>query len=422
MSVDIREKIKVLFIADKWCAGNIDFGLSEWEGNLWSSLKSLDIAQVDVFHLDDYYRLHNKNGDNALLNKVDDFRPNLIFLIIYRMPGSDKNVPKCSTLDKIKNIFKIPMVAIWGDLEIPEQVSISKMLLPYIEFNVATASSAALARINIPQKYIYMWVPKNKEYFNNTGANHRDIDLSYVGSPKLDRLAKIRYLEKNNIRVMYGGGERQQHFSLEEYANILKRSKITLSFSRATYSHVINARPFEAMLCGTMVLEELNFETPKLYTPFVDYVPYVSKADLLEKAKYYLSHIDEAKIIANNGNKKTETLYSAKRFWDLIINKVLFNESIDNWTSKLPSLNDADLSRLPHKYSKRLKVLDRICRNRISFFIYFNLVKIVDFRFYLSKAIALIRAILPDSVYRAVLSKVKVIFKKILIPKSNLPK
>lgn len=408
MDADNIKKIKVLFIADKWCAGNFDFGLSEWEGNLWASLKALSLAEVNVFHLDEYYRINGKRGDDALLKRIEDFRPELICLIIYKTPGSDNNVPEWLTLDKIKNIFKIPMIAIWGDLEIKEQVDISKSISSYVKINVATASSAALARIGDPVKYIYMWVPKNPELFNNDG-NQRDLDLSYIGTPKEDRLAKIKYLINNSLPVIYTGGERQKHLTASEYANMYKRSKITLSFSRASYSHVINARPFEAMLCGAMLLEQEGFETAKLFIPFVDYVPYTSDKDLLEKAKYYLAHNEERQKIADNGFAKTSKLYSAERFWRLLTDRSLDKQSSDIWGQKLPSLNNYNLSHMPYWRATKLKILDGICSSRPGFIIYSSLAKGVDRGFWISRFFRIckkiLKSFLPKSIFDEILEK-----------------
>lgn len=315
---------KILFIGDKWCAGNIKYGISEWETNLWKSLKNTGLVNLKLFHFDDYYYRFKKLGDDALIEKISRYHPDVICLIIYRMPGSDFNVPKWETLNVIKNHFKIPVMAVWGDPEIPKQVEILKALLPYTTINAATASSAAVRRINNTEKCIYMWVPKDPTIFNNP-QKKRNIDVSYAGSPRNMRLKPINYLIQHGIDVYIRGGEREEHLPTAKYADIFKGSKMTLSFSfsKNDFSHVINARPFEAMNCGAMVLEEENFETSKLFIPFVDYVPYTSKKDLLEKVQYYLKHDKEREKIAKNGYKKVTTLYTAKRFWKLMIGRAL---------------------------------------------------------------------------------------------------
>src|SRR3989338_1992551 len=372
------QKTKVFFIADKWVNGNQRFGLSEWEGNLWASLKVLYLAEVDVFHLDDYHRLWKQRGDVALLEKIEEFQPDIICLITNKMPGSDVNVPEWSTFDRIKNVLKIPLIAIWGDLEHPEQLNITKAMLPYVKYHVATASAAIVARIRHPEKYLYMWVPKNPLVFFDSGQQ-RDIDLSYIGSPKKDRLARVKYLVSHGVSVIHTGGERGGvHLKTMDYAELFRKSKITLSFSRAVFCHVINARPFEAMLCGAMVLEEESFETPKLYTPFVDYVPYFSNKDLLEKARYYLMHDEERAMIAHNGHLKTEKLYSAERFWRLLIARALDITTSDPWGRELPRLANVDLSRLSSWQCRKLMMQDLFSTSPPIHWIWFNVNCIVS--------------------------------------------
>jgi len=359
---------KVLFIADKWCAGDPAFGLSEWENNLWRSLAATKLADVRTFHFDEYYHLHGKRADHALLQEVRDYDPDILCIVLYKMPGSDVNVPSFETLITLhqKHAHR-PIFAIWGDLEIQEQIDISKALLPYVHLNIATASSAAVARINNP-KYFYSWVPKDQTVFHNPNKK-RDINVSYVGSPKKERLKRIEYLKQHDILVKHGGGERQEHRTTEAYADTFKRSKISLSFARAHASHVINARPFEIMLCGALLMEQENFETPKFYTPYIDYVPYTNNRDLLEKVRYFLEHEDERQAIATHGQRTTETLYSAHRFWHTVLEQLLKSPRDE---VSLPSftLDPTRLSSVPALQMLRWRFLDWISSHATSFFIY----------------------------------------------------
>jgi len=368
---------KVLYVGDKWCLGKKVHGISEWETNLWKSLKSTGLVNLEVFHFDDYFYQNKKPGDGAFIKKISTFHPDIICIVIYKKPGADFNVPKWKTLKVIKNHYKIPIIAIWGDLVTPGQVKIYKELLPYTTINAATLSAATVKRMGNPEKCIYMWVPKDTKIFNNP-QKKRDINVSYTGSLKKDRLERINYLVDNSIPVYYRGGEREEHLTTSEYADIFKRSKITLSFARQYfphYSHVIDARPFEAMNCGTMVMEEENFETPKLFIPFVDYVPYTSKKDLLEKVQYYLKHDKERKIIARNGYEKVINLYSARRFWELLIERVMYSSPYN--TGDLLSLKLSYLSHMTPWRSFRLKFLDTIYSKNISFGLFVTIMTII---------------------------------------------
>ena len=375
---------KILFVGDKWCSADPKFGLAEWENNLFTSLKEVGLAEVEFFHFDEYYEQNKIKGDESFIKKIQEYEPNIICMIIYKMPSSDWSVPDWKTIAHIKNILKIPIIAIWGDLENAKQVQISKALNPYATLHLATAALSAVKKMGYPDKYVYMWVPKDPKIFNNPNKN-RDIDLSYVGTPKAGRLKMVNYLIENGIPVEHGGGERQEHLTTEQYADKFQRSKITLSFSRASDSHVINARPFEAMLCGAMVLEEESIEAPRLYTPFVDYIPYFGKKDLVEKAKYYLKHNDERELIARNGFIKTSTYYSAERFWKFAINRILNKDNSSPYIAETAlTIEHPDLSRLPKWRAFKLKFLWTLCSNNFGFKIYMGVNKALNWRFYRS--------------------------------------
>ena len=407
----MQNRPKILLICNKWCEGKKLFGLSEWELGVQNSLDATGLADFQIIHLDEYCDSTQQKGDGEVLRKIPEYGPDIVYLIMFQMPGSSVNILDWSTLATIKNDFKIPIVALWGDLALPEQVKISKALLPYVSLNVATELTAALARINRPDKYLYMWVPRDPRVFNNPGKT-RDIEMGYVGSPKKDRLKRILYLVKNRIKVVYGGGERQEHLTTEQYVDRYQRSKIALSFSRASVNHVINARPFEVMLCGAMLLEQESFETMKLYVPYVDYVPYTSKRDMLRKAKYYLSHDAEREKIAQSGERKTEELYSAKRFWQVVIERTL-----DQTSEKSAIIENAippeSLSQLSPATAFRMRFLNSVCSTSVGFFVY----KLWHFRYWqdgvyghISKLKPLLQKLLPKKVFESLLAQKRKIY------------
>ena len=317
----------VLFILDKWGMGREEDGVSEWETNIWKSLEALGLTQISTFHFDEYYQLHKELGDAALLAKCTDEKPDFICLVLYKVPGSYHTVPTYETLHTINHIMKIPIVAIWGDLQSSVLRYVADTLTPYTNVNMFTALSTGVNNIAHPETFFYSWVPKDPRIFCDLGLN-RDIPISYIGSPKLPRVAAIKFLIDHGIDIYYTGGERDTHISTEEYGQLLNRSQISLSFSRSGDPadnppiHVINARTFEIMLCGAMLLEQYGIETAKLYEPFIDYVPYSTHEDMLEKVKYYLAHDNERMKVAKAGCQKTMTRYSSLRFWRMVCDKV----------------------------------------------------------------------------------------------------
>ncbi len=308
-----RNKPLVLFIGDLWCAANPKMGKSEWEGNIWASLESTGLANVVRFHMDKYFYVKNERGDKALLEIINVYKPDYVVMILYKPPGSD---PTVISLDTIANI-KVPIISIWGDIEAEEQENLAKALEPFMWKIVCTANKSIAEK----RSWQYMHVPKDPAIFNNPNKL-RDLDIVFSGSygyGREERQKYMNYLLSNKVKLVHGGSEGGDHFSTEEYADRYKRAKLALSFSVARGKNVVNARPFEAMSCGAMLLEQESLELAKLYIPYVDYVPWTTEVDLLEKVRYYLEHDDERTLIASNGCKKTQELYSAKTFWTNVL-------------------------------------------------------------------------------------------------------
>lgn len=314
-----RRKPVVLFIGDYYCAGNPAMGLSEWEGNLWASLEATGLADVARFHMDKYYYTTGKRGDGALLERIEEIRPDYIVLVLYKPLGSDPTVITQVTLDAVKS-SRGAIASIWGDLEAEEQVELSRLIAPYCSKVIGTANKEVVESLG----YKYMHVPKNHLIFNNLfqGFYHRNIDVVFSGSfgfGRPERAEVLQYLLDNGINLICGGSEGGDHFTTEEYADRYKRAKIAISFSQARGMNVVNARPFEVMNCGALLLEQESPELAKLYTEGVDYVPWKDKVDLLEKIRYYLAHDEERLSIAASGHKKTVELYSAETFWKEVL-------------------------------------------------------------------------------------------------------
>ncbi len=308
-----RTKPVVLFVGDYWCAGNPRMGLSEWEGNIWSSLESTGLAEVARFHFDKYYYHTGQRPDQALIDRIQNIQPDYIVAIIYKPPSSDPTVIHMNTLGVIKEMG-IPIITIWGDLEAQQQRDIAESVKPFIWKGYGTAAKTPVESLG----FKYTHVPKDPRIWNNPGLE-RDIDVLFLGSYGMgreERQKALQYLIDNGIKLAVGGSEGRDHFSTEEYANGYKRAKIAISFSKAHGMNVVNARVFEAMSAGAMLIEQESPELANLYTKDVDYKEWINEIDLLEKVRYYLEHEEERKLIADSACKKTRELYSAKTFWE----------------------------------------------------------------------------------------------------------
>ncbi len=312
-----RRKPQILFIGDYYCAGRPQMGISEWETNIWKSLESTDLADVAQFHYDKYWYHFNKRGDEALIQWVKENKPDYAVIIVYKQ--FDMQDPTAINLETIQELSKhTKLISIWGDLEAEEQVTLAKQVAPYCYKVIGTASEECVTGLG----YIYKHVPKDPRIFNNP-KKVRDIDVLFNGSfgyGREERREVLQYLVDNGIKLVAGGSEGGDHFTTEEYANRYKRAKISIGFSRARGKDVINARCFEAMLCGSLYLVQESEEMKKLYDYQVHFDSWANKEELLQKVRLLLSQPVLCDATALCGQMKTERMYSALTFWkDILI-------------------------------------------------------------------------------------------------------
>lgn len=360
---------KILFVLTKWAGGNPDHGLSAYEESYWQSLQTCDLADIALFHPDEYYLTHHKTrAEQALIDKCIEEKPDLIFTIMLAGDYYAFCNPTDKALEIIRDQLKIPVVVTFGDFQVPFVLDFAHQLEPYVHAIIGTGSTSPIIKVAKPHKFLYSWVPKDARYFYNPGYE-RDIPITFSGSrkPRPDRVKRFEALEAAGIDVLLTGGEYEVHLSTEEYANVYQRAKIALSFCHSfRHYFVTNARTFEVTLCGAMLLEEEGYETAKLFTPYEDYVPFTTNKDLIDKIRYYLAHEDERERIATNGCNKSQQWYTARQFWELVIRRGLEKKNAlqaEHPVSVLPSpltpLNDIE-GRPPLELSfNRLQCLGR---------------------------------------------------------------
>ncbi|MDI6688107.1 MAG: hypothetical protein QME06_07810 [Desulfobacterales bacterium] len=145
--------------------------------------------------------MQTKNSsDSAFLTKCVLDKPDLIVLVIYRLPGTATNVPSFETLDKISNQLHIYILAIWGDLQSSCQLEIAAAVSPYTNLNIYTASSQAAKGLMQSDRFLYSWVPKDERIFKNYEIK-RDIPIVYLGSPKPERMALSKTFEAEVVHI-----------------------------------------------------------------------------------------------------------------------------------------------------------------------------------------------------------------------------
>jgi len=113
------------------------------------------------------------------------------------------------------------------------------------------------------------------------------------------------------------------------------------------------ARVWEALWLRTFLLEEDNPVTSLYFEPYIDYVPFTTLRDLVDKIRYYLENDEERDRIRMQGRATVEKYHNARIYWENLFDAIgiqsathydhhpgeIWNKAyFDNWYSSHPSI------------------------------------------------------------------------------------
>jgi hypothetical protein len=166
--------------------------------------------------------------------------------------------------------------------------------------------------------FLPMWVPQDERLF---APRDKSIEVSFVGTQN-GYATRKQYLDflLANFPVYISGGQREHRLTIDGYAEILGKSKMTLNFPDKPDGIVqAKCRIYEAMLSGAMLLEKTNDAIRRWFEPMVHYVPFDNKQDMLDKINYYSHNQNERDIIVNNATVKMRQEYSSTNWWTKVL-------------------------------------------------------------------------------------------------------
>ena len=335
---------KVLFSTEKYT----DVDHPEWGGpvvhdyGVIGSLAASGMGTVARFHWDEFTK-HNLEDDMgaALVQKCEQSKPDMVFATHVLQYG-EKNI-KAEIYGHIRDELKIPVVVYWGE-SAPDVVRHADLLAPHITLNLWTDTKAEWKRhTKFPEKCLRLFEPRDAALFTCSENDKRDIPISFVGTTlnRLDRSLNLAFLWGRGLMYCKTGGYREAGLSIADYVNILRRSVVTINFTSAVTFQHITGRTIEAALCGAMLLESENDETPELLDPYADYVPFQEPfhwldngqiglqdgGDFFDKALHYAyKKPEDARKIAENGRKKVLEGCDGREFWAKLFEAVEINK------------------------------------------------------------------------------------------------
>lgn len=329
---------KVLFSIEKFLdAAHPEWGHSINEYGVVGSLTSSNMGVASIFYYDEFLRAQpDQDVDAALVKKCEQSKPDMV-LATWIIQNGERNV-KSETYGYIRDEFKIPVAMYWGE-SAPDVARHADMFAPHVTVNVFVETKDEWRRhTKSPEKCVRLFEPRDGALFNSTGQEARDIPLSFLGTSfgRMDRALNLAFLKGRGIGVFETQGQRASGLAPVDYANLLRRSLVTISFSSAVTFQHLTGRVIEACMAGAMLLESENGETPELLDPYADYVPFkepfhhtgagqvgFQDGDLAEKALHYAyEKPEEARRIAESGRKKIAERCDGREFWTKLLEVV----------------------------------------------------------------------------------------------------
>lgn len=320
--------MKVLFITEKY-VGSPEYGLTNNMVNLIGSYKSTNLGEYKhIFYSQDEGDINTPQELNStLLSEEFD-------LAIVSPLG-----PMFPSLEVAETLRNKLLICWWDTLFGSFESFMSRD--HHHEYNGGIYTTPSLSAYSLycsnvvfdhgngeEYKNVFgLSVPQDLTIYNPLTNGEKDIDVSFMGAVKNERGPIIDLLKNSGINVHLSGGRgaNGDNLSFEGYADVIKRSKISLNFNWAYSGPQRKGRIFEIAACGSFMLtnfpEALKgkggyyFEDQKHFSSF-------SGEDIVGKVKYWLGHDNEREQIAKAMHNVYNQKYAPLPWWNNIFKNV----------------------------------------------------------------------------------------------------
>lgn len=307
----------------------------------------------------------NKSFLETLKREQPDF---LLLQVIYEefYPSTFIEIKKVSPKTKVINFS--------GDDDLLFYCQ-SLLLFPFVDYFFITQPDY-LSKYKEYGKKAFFIFGADKERFRPINLE-KIYDVSFIGTPKADRLKYIRFLLKNGIKIkIYGGGwERYSDLrgiyggrvSDEDFPKVVNQSKINIVFSKNNdgKTHISDRLP-EIMMCKSFSLVEYDRNYHSIFKEGREIITFREKEELLRKIRYYLIHEKECEKIASRAYKRVLKYFSMIKLLKVAFKyidsgrKITSNPSTLSFSKKVISLNSQDLQLNKKELEGRVKSYDFI--------------------------------------------------------------
>ena len=315
-------KQKVLLCFEKYCDFNPDMKLTNSYHNFLNTFSRASSDYIfHTIHHDECKVVYGKHIDEILPEYCKKWDINIIMFILL---GEASCNPSTSTYNKLANIG-ISLCFHWPDTSPGWAVDTMYSLEDVADLQVSWDTPKSDFHSKLPKlsNYLSLWAPQDQNLYRLKPYGEKNKKAAFYGRPFLERKKHLEYIKSKLNGFHFGGGQREESLSPEQYADSVADTKIILNFPAHGFGFSqLKSRVIEAMACGSLVLELENESTSSLFEPGEDYVECSSIDDMITKSAFYLNNPDEAERIALNGNKKYREKYTSDHYWRSVFNNL----------------------------------------------------------------------------------------------------
>ena len=247
---------------------------------------------------------------NALVGEIESFKPDVILIDANFSPNDDTITP--DHLIRLRS-YGMPITALISDSDENTGVPIdfwARHCDLVLAFN---RSSLTQALPDYDRLMLWPCFP----FTISSDPPHKFYDIGFIGRLYRGRDVIAHYLDHfglNPLVVMRGADN--QRLPIDDYIRALSSLRMTFNtgFLLGDYG-IVTGRLFEAMLCRTLVLEEIFTPLHPHFVPFVHYVPVSNAHEAVIYAQYFLAHPERLTRITNMAYDWVTRHFTPQKFW-----------------------------------------------------------------------------------------------------------
>jgi spore maturation protein CgeB len=263
----------------------------------------------------------------ALLKRVVDFRPDVIFCVLMHYEIW------METLDLIR-IRSPTLVINWGTDDSWKFMQASRFFTEHVDLHVTTdlATAKAAASRGLDNVLLSQWAASVAAFAEPCPSESCRYDVGFVGSMYGYRAEWIAMMRASGIAVScFGHGTNNGVVSAAEIPEIYRTSRISLNFSGSGQNpggteevgkRQIKARTFEVPGAGGFLLTEAAPDLERYFSIGSEIATFGSPGELVEKVRYYLRHPEERDAMARAGHARAVAEHSYEQRISEILEKL----------------------------------------------------------------------------------------------------